>query len=127
MAEQALALAEELVDEEAIPAALALLSQALQMRGAEGDLGRAIDLGDRALREWVPGARPVDRSEALYLYRRHTVPGPATTSAPSSLRAKDARWPPTFAARSSSCVVGRGKRLRSRASAGYEEALRIFV
>jgi class 3 adenylate cyclase/tetratricopeptide (TPR) repeat protein len=68
MAEQALALAEELVDEEAIPAALALLSQALQMRGAEGDLDRAIDLGNRALREWVPGARPVDRSEALYLY-----------------------------------------------------------
>ena len=66
--EQALALAEELAAEEAIPAALALLSQGLQMRGAEGDLDRAIELGERALREWVPGARPVDRSEALYLY-----------------------------------------------------------
>jgi class 3 adenylate cyclase/tetratricopeptide (TPR) repeat protein len=68
MAEQALALAEELDDKEAIPAALALLSQASQMRGAEGDLDRAIELGDRALREWVPGTRSVDRAEALYLY-----------------------------------------------------------
>jgi class 3 adenylate cyclase/tetratricopeptide (TPR) repeat protein len=67
-AEQALALAEELADEEAIPAALALLSQGLQMRGEAGDLDRAIELGDRALDEWVPGTRPVDRSEALYLY-----------------------------------------------------------
>jgi tetratricopeptide (TPR) repeat protein len=68
VAEQALALAEELDDEEAIPAALALLSQGLQMRGAEGDLDRAIELGGRALEEWVPGTRPLDRGEALYLY-----------------------------------------------------------
>jgi tetratricopeptide (TPR) repeat protein len=68
MAEQALTLAEQLDDKEAIPAALALLSQGLQMRGGEGDLDRAVELGERALREWVPGARPVDRSEALYLY-----------------------------------------------------------
>jgi class 3 adenylate cyclase/tetratricopeptide (TPR) repeat protein len=68
MGEQALALAEELDDKEAIPAALALLSQGLQMRGAEGDLDRAVELGGRALQDWVPGARSVDRSEALYLY-----------------------------------------------------------
>jgi class 3 adenylate cyclase/tetratricopeptide (TPR) repeat protein len=67
-AEQAVALAEEIGDEEALPAALALLSQGLQMRGAEGDLDRAIELGERALREWVPGARRADHGEALYLY-----------------------------------------------------------
>jgi len=68
MAEQAVELAEALDDREALPAALALLSQALQMRGAEGDLDRAIELGERALREWAPGARRVDHAEALYLY-----------------------------------------------------------
>jgi class 3 adenylate cyclase/tetratricopeptide (TPR) repeat protein len=68
MAERALALAEELDDREAIPAALTLLSQGLQMRGADGDLDRAIELGGRGLAEWIPGTREVDRSEALYLY-----------------------------------------------------------
>ncbi|MEP7225517.1 MAG: AAA family ATPase, partial [Actinomycetota bacterium] len=68
MAEQALELAEQLTDKEAVPAALALLSQGHQMRGAEGDLDRAVELGERALAEWVPGARPVDLSEALNLY-----------------------------------------------------------
>lgn len=67
-AEQALGLAEKLGDAEAIPAALALLSQGHQMRGAEGDLDQALELGDRALSTWVQGARPVDHSEALNLY-----------------------------------------------------------
>ena len=61
-------MAEQLDDEEIIPAALALLSQGLQMRGEEGDLDRALELGDRALKAWVPGARPVDHAEALFLY-----------------------------------------------------------
>ena len=71
-AEEALALAEQIGDEEAIPAALALLSQGLQMRGADGDLDRALELGERALAEWVPGARAVDLSEALNLYHDTT-------------------------------------------------------
>ena len=66
--EQAVALAEELGDPEAIPAAVALLSQGLQMRGDEGDIPRALDLGERALTEWVPEARAADHAEALYLY-----------------------------------------------------------
>ncbi len=68
LGEEALELAERLGDEEAIPAAMALLSQGLQMRGGEGDIDRALDLGGRALARWVPGARPVDLSEAYYLY-----------------------------------------------------------
>jgi class 3 adenylate cyclase/tetratricopeptide (TPR) repeat protein len=72
MAEQALQLAEQLGDKEAIPAALALLSQGRQMRGAEGDLDSALELGERALTEWVPGARPVDLAEALVMYHSTT-------------------------------------------------------
>jgi class 3 adenylate cyclase/tetratricopeptide (TPR) repeat protein len=66
--EQAAALAAELGDETAVPAALALQSQGYGMRGAEGDLDRALELGDRALEEWVPGARPVDHAEHLHLH-----------------------------------------------------------
>ena len=72
IAEEALELAEQLADEETIPAALALLSQGLQMRGAEGDLDRALELGEQALDRWLPGARPVDRADALYLYHDTT-------------------------------------------------------
>jgi class 3 adenylate cyclase/tetratricopeptide (TPR) repeat protein len=67
-AEQALALAEELGDASAVAAALAMESQGLAMRGAEGDLDRALELGDRALELWVPGARPYDLTNHLHLH-----------------------------------------------------------
>jgi class 3 adenylate cyclase/tetratricopeptide (TPR) repeat protein len=65
--EKALEFAKELDDREAIPAAMALLSQGLQMRGAEGDMDQAKTLADRALETWVPNSRRVDHAEALYL------------------------------------------------------------
>jgi tetratricopeptide (TPR) repeat protein len=68
MADQALALAEELGDREAIPAALAAQSQAY---GMQGEMDRTIELGDRALIEWTPGARPVDFTEQLHLHANH--------------------------------------------------------
>lgn len=40
--------------------ALALLSQVLGQRGLDGDLGRALALGDRALEAWVPGTHAAD-------------------------------------------------------------------
>jgi class 3 adenylate cyclase/tetratricopeptide (TPR) repeat protein len=67
-ADQAVALATELGDAEAMPAALALQSQALAMRGAAGDLDRALELGEQALVEWVPGAKPYDHAEHLHLH-----------------------------------------------------------
>ena len=67
-AEQALALAKELGDNAAIPAALALESEGLAMRGAEGDLERALELGDQALEVWAPGARPFDLTNFLHLH-----------------------------------------------------------
>ncbi|HEY3018404.1 MAG TPA: adenylate/guanylate cyclase domain-containing protein [Gaiellaceae bacterium] len=71
-AEQALALAQELGDESAVAAALAMESQGLAMRGAEGDLDRALELGDRALEQWVPGARPYDLTNHLHLHANTT-------------------------------------------------------
>jgi tetratricopeptide (TPR) repeat protein len=67
-AEQAVALAAELGDAESMPAALALQSQAYAMRGDTGDLDRALELGERALAEWVPGAKAYDRAEHLHLH-----------------------------------------------------------
>jgi len=71
-AEQALALAKELGDEAAIAAALALESEGLAMRGAEDDLERALELGDRALEVWAPGARPFDLTNLLHLHANTT-------------------------------------------------------
>jgi class 3 adenylate cyclase/tetratricopeptide (TPR) repeat protein len=67
-AEEAATLASELGDEEAIPATLALQSQGYGQRGEVGDLERALELGDRALAEWVPGARQYDYAEHLHLH-----------------------------------------------------------
>ena len=55
--EQALAFAEELDDADGRVAALALVSAALAERGEEGDLDRALALGDEALEAWPPGVR----------------------------------------------------------------------
>jgi class 3 adenylate cyclase/tetratricopeptide (TPR) repeat protein len=66
--EQATPLAMELADETAIPAVLAMESQGLAMRGAEGDLDRALELGDRALELWVPETRPLDLRHHLHLH-----------------------------------------------------------
>jgi class 3 adenylate cyclase/tetratricopeptide (TPR) repeat protein len=67
-AEQALALARQLGDDAGIAAALALESEGLAMRGAEGDLERALELGDHALEIWAPGARPFDLVNFLHLH-----------------------------------------------------------
>jgi class 3 adenylate cyclase/tetratricopeptide (TPR) repeat protein len=66
-AEQALAHAEELGVQEGHAAALALVSAALAQRGDEGDLDRAIDLGDRALELWPPKARGYEHADHLHL------------------------------------------------------------
>jgi class 3 adenylate cyclase len=69
IAKEAVALATELGDEEAMPAAIALHSQAY---GMVGEMDRTLELGERALAEWVPGARPDDLTEHLHLHADHT-------------------------------------------------------
>ena len=61
-AERALDLADRNGDLEIRGPALALLSQVYGQRGSPGDLGRALEIGDQALEEWVPGARANDRA-----------------------------------------------------------------
>jgi class 3 adenylate cyclase/tetratricopeptide (TPR) repeat protein len=73
VAEEAVKLAEELGDETGIPAALGALSEGLAMRGGEGDLDRALELGDRALDLWVPGARELPQTHLLHLHANATA------------------------------------------------------
>ena len=57
-AEEALTLSEEAGDQELIAVSKAMLSQGLAMRGGPGDLDSAGEVGEEALRLWVPGTRP---------------------------------------------------------------------
>jgi class 3 adenylate cyclase len=68
VAEQATHLLEDVEDETAAAAVLAMESQALAMRGADGDLDRAYELGERALELWVPGSRDLDLRQHLHLH-----------------------------------------------------------
>ena len=74
-AAQASELAAELADETAKPAVLAMESQGLAMRGQEGDLDRAIEIGDRALDLWVPDTRREDLRHHLHLHADATYWG----------------------------------------------------
>ena len=64
----AAALLDEVDDASAPAAILAMESQGLAMRGAEGDLERAYDLGERALELWVAGTRELALSHHLTLH-----------------------------------------------------------
>src|SRR5207245_6128977 len=63
MAERAIALAERLDARELLAPAHGRLSQALAMRGDAGDLDRATETGDQALRIWIPRTRLDDLAE----------------------------------------------------------------
>ena len=65
--EQALAFADELEDADGRLAALALISDALAERGDEGDLDRARELGDAAVRGWRRGVRGYEHADHLHL------------------------------------------------------------
>jgi tetratricopeptide (TPR) repeat protein len=66
-AERALAVARELGAQDLVPTAIARLSQAHAMRGLTGDLDRAIELGEEALRSWAPGVRVDELAEHEHL------------------------------------------------------------
>jgi class 3 adenylate cyclase/tetratricopeptide (TPR) repeat protein len=67
-AEAATVLLEEVDDGAAKAAVLAMESQGLAMRGADGDLARAYELGERALALWVPGTRRLALNHHLTLH-----------------------------------------------------------
>jgi class 3 adenylate cyclase/tetratricopeptide (TPR) repeat protein len=68
LAERAVALTEERGPEELRPLALARLSHGLASRGEEGDLDRAVELGDRALVTWSPNVRTRSLAEHYHLH-----------------------------------------------------------
>ena len=65
--EEALAFAEHVGDADGRTAALALVSDALGMRGDAGDIARALALGDEALGAWRPGVRGYEHADHLHL------------------------------------------------------------
>jgi class 3 adenylate cyclase/tetratricopeptide (TPR) repeat protein len=67
-ATQAVELARTLGDAAGLAAALAAHSEGLAMRGADGDIDRALELGDEALAMWEPGARPFYLTHILHLH-----------------------------------------------------------
>jgi class 3 adenylate cyclase/tetratricopeptide (TPR) repeat protein len=66
-AERALACADVIGDDDGHVAATALLSNALAQRGDEGDLERAIQLGDEAIARWREGVRGYEHADHLHL------------------------------------------------------------
>ena len=68
LAERSVELAERLDDREMRGPALALLSQAHGQRGQEGDLDRAVQIGDQALEVWVTDTRATDLAAHLSLH-----------------------------------------------------------
>jgi class 3 adenylate cyclase/tetratricopeptide (TPR) repeat protein len=67
LAERALALARERGVIHLEPPATARIGTAYAMRGAPGDIERAIDLQERALAAWAPGVHPVALAEHYHL------------------------------------------------------------
>jgi len=65
--EEALAFATSLGEPDGRAAALAVVSNALAMRGEDGDLVRAVALGDEALELWPAGARGYERADHMHL------------------------------------------------------------
>jgi class 3 adenylate cyclase/tetratricopeptide (TPR) repeat protein len=67
-AERALGLAVSLGDSDGEVAATALVSEALAMRAGEGDIDRALELGDDALARWRVGAREFEHADHSHIH-----------------------------------------------------------
>ena len=67
LATEALALSREVGSAELEPVALARLSGGFGMRGAPGDIDRAIEVGNEALAKWVPGTRVLELAEHSHM------------------------------------------------------------
>src|SRR4051794_12719117 len=124
-ATEAVDLARELGDEAGLAAALAAHSEGLAMRGADGDLEQALELGNKALEVWVPGAHPFYLTHMLHLHANtHAWRGDYEPSLALSQRtraiARDVHSPE---------AVLRGEGLEALALAGlgrHEEAIAIW-
>jgi class 3 adenylate cyclase/tetratricopeptide (TPR) repeat protein len=125
MAEQALALAADVGDPARMASATALLGQAHAMRGDEGDMGHALELGERALAEWPDGARPAELANHLHLMGDFTYwAGQYERSREVSVRA---RATASDAHSAEALLRGGGTEALALAAVGrHEDAIRIW-
>ena len=86
------------------------------MRGAEGDLERALELGDRALELWVPGTRPLDLQAPPAPARRRDVLGRSVRTLGRAFEANAGARDATSTAPSRSCAAVGSRPWRSPGS-----------
>jgi class 3 adenylate cyclase/tetratricopeptide (TPR) repeat protein len=72
IASHAVELAEAAGDRELLPPALAVLSGGYGMRGEEGDLHHALEIGERGTASWLPGSRTKWLAEAYHMQANHS-------------------------------------------------------
>jgi tetratricopeptide (TPR) repeat protein len=125
IAQRALELAESLDLTELVGPAIARLSQGHAMRGEEGDLDRAIQLGEQAMEVWVPGIRVDDMAEHEHLLAdQHYWTGHYGRALELSRAARDQAVDPSSA---EALLRGGGMEGLLLTSMGrYEEALASF-
>jgi class 3 adenylate cyclase/tetratricopeptide (TPR) repeat protein len=125
IAQRALEIAQALGVTELVGPAMARLSQGHAMRGDEGDLDRAIQLGERAMEIWVPGIRLDDMAEHEHLLAdQHYWTGNYGRALELSRAARDQAVDPSSA---EALLRGGGMEGLLLASMGrYEEALTSF-
>ena len=123
LSEKAVGLARERGAAELEPLALGRLGCAYGMTGGKGDLDRAIELQEEAIRAWVPGTHPIELAELLHLTAdSHYWRGDYLRSLE---RAQDAKSLGGLDPRSGESLLrGAGQRGLALASMGrYEESL----
>jgi class 3 adenylate cyclase/tetratricopeptide (TPR) repeat protein len=125
IARRALELAEGLGLTELVGPAMARLSQGHAMRGEEGDLDLAIQLGEQAMQVWVPGIRLDDMAEHEHLLAdQHYWTGNYVRALELSRAAREQAVDPSSA---ESLLRGGGMEGLLFTSMGrYEEALASF-
>ena len=118
-------LADELDDPIARVAALATESHGLAMRGDDGDLARAFELGEEACAGWTAGVRPTDYTEHLHLHADTAYWVGAYPRALELSRLTRARAEDIF--RAESLLRGGGHEALTLAALGrHEEAIAIW-
>jgi class 3 adenylate cyclase/tetratricopeptide (TPR) repeat protein len=124
-AERAATYAAGLGDVDGEVAATALLSDALGARGDEGDLDRALALGDDALARWRPGVRAYELADHLHLQTNVKYwTGDYEGAVALAVRAREVAGDVRDA---HALLRGGGLDALTRASLGqYEEALALF-
>jgi class 3 adenylate cyclase/tetratricopeptide (TPR) repeat protein len=125
VAQEAMELAHELDAREFLGPINGRLSQAYASRGSEGDLDRALELGERALEVWVPGTRPVELAEHDALQGlAHYWTGGYQRALELSRAARQNAVDPSSA---EALIRGSGSESLALTAMGrYEEALELF-